>query len=186
MDVHNAHDAPPTHTHLRVVQVLWVVDQRDVALRQAQAEQRAQRGVVAGGEGGHHDVVVLVEVLEEALKLAAGCWGPEQGGIMGAKSRSPQCCRIASVFSNPLTCDAEPERVSRASAAVGRQSLAQARPALTACRYSSSPAAPRCNQALQQAGTAHVAAGGCLWTVPPPPPSAPRAPLTGSPSRNTG
>lgn len=59
--------------------------QRDVALRQAQAQQLSQRGVVAGGEGGHHDVVVLVEVLEEALKLAARGWRDEAGGGRGGR-----------------------------------------------------------------------------------------------------
>ena len=43
----------------------------DAALRQAQAQQLAQRGVVAGGECRDHDVVVLVKVVEEALKLPA-------------------------------------------------------------------------------------------------------------------
>lgn len=50
----------------------------DVALRQAQAQQLAQHGVVAGGERGHHDVVVLVKVLEKALVLAT-----RTGGLMG-------------------------------------------------------------------------------------------------------
>jgi hypothetical protein len=68
--------------HPRGVEVLWVVHQREVALRQAQAQQLAKGGVVAGGEGGNHDVVVLMKVLEETLKL------PARGGGGAAASRA--------------------------------------------------------------------------------------------------